>query len=168
MAKTRKKMTEATTLSAGKRRPRAMPAKAAVQVTPEIPSKAATAFAGRLLGGLGTRYTIVDAETGEKTKIDATVKSLIERLLADIAAGHAVSIVPHAQELSTFEAAAILNVSRPHVIKLIDKGELPHHMAGTHRRILLKDVLAYKAKMKGDTREALSEMTRLSQEYGLY
>ena len=165
---TRKKLTEVITPATGKRQPRTTPAKAAIQLTPEIPSKAATAFAGRLLDGLGTRYTIVDAETGEKTRIDATVKSLIERLLADIAAGHAVSIVPHAQELSTFEVAAILNVSRPHVIKLIDKGELPHHMAGTHRRILLKDVLAYKAKMKGDTREALSEMTRLSQEYGLY
>jgi excisionase family DNA binding protein len=168
MAKARKTTTEMTTAAAGRRRPGAASAKASVQLTPEIPSKAATAFAGRLLGGLGTRYTIVDAETGEKTKIDASVKALIERLLADIAAGHAVSIVPHAQELSTFEAAAILNVSRPHVIKLIEKGELPHHMAGTHRRILLKDVLAYKAKMKGDTREALSELTRLSQEYGLY
>jgi excisionase family DNA binding protein len=134
---------------------------------PVMPSPETAAFAARLLSDFG-RHVLLDTETGRRTKLDETVFLLLRRLLTDLAAGNAVSIIPHARELSTFQAAAILGVSRPFVIGLIEKGELAAHRVGTHRRIRMSDLLAYKAKAAATTDAALSELTRLSQDYGLY
>ena len=134
---------------------------------PVMPSPETAAFATRLLRDFG-RTVLLDTETGKRTKIDETVFLLVQRLLTDLAAGNAVSIIPHNHELSTFQAADLLGVSRPYVIGLIEKGELPAHRVGTHRRIRMSDLLDYKAKAAATTDAALSELTRLSQDYGLY
>ena len=69
--------------------------------------------------------------------------------------------------MSTTEAAALLGVSRPHVVKLVETGLLPHRMAGTHRRILLEDVLAYK-KRRDAGHASLDELARETEALGLY
>ena len=111
---------------------------------------------------------IKDAKTGAETKIDATVAALIERLLTEIAAGHAVTIVQADRDLTTFEAADILGVSRPYLIRLIEKGDIPCHRVGTHRRIRSADLLAYKAKFDKVRDDALAEITRMAQAHGEY
>lgn len=58
----------------------------------------------------------------------------------------------------------MLNVSRPHVVKLLEKGELPYHKVGTHRRIFLKDLEDYKAKMDKKRRKLLEELAKQAQE----
>lgn len=62
----------------------------------------------------------------------------------------------------------MLNMSRPYLVQLLDGGQIPFSKTGTHRRIRLDDVLAYKERKKSERRASLSELTRLSQEFGLY
>jgi excisionase family DNA binding protein len=71
-------------------------------------------------------------------------------------------------QVTTTQAAEILNVSRPYLARLLDEGAIPYHRVGTHRRILLEDLLAYKSQRKQERKEGLQKLADLSQEYGLY
>ena len=93
--------------------------------------------------------------------------ALLRTMLKEMAAGRAVTVVPIDAEITTGEVAELLHVSRPFVVGLIDKGELPARMAGAHRRVRLADVLAYKRNSKALARTALKEMVAISQELGL-
>jgi len=106
---------------------------------------------------------------GEKdhVKIPASAFHFLSTILEHMAAGKAVSIIPADAEITTQQAADMLNVSRPHVVKLLEEGELPFHKVGTHRRIKLKDLEAYRASMEKEREEALTELTRISQELDL-
>src|SRR5260370_17218045 len=72
--------------------------------------------------------------------------SFLLRLLADLRAGHSVTILQSGHELTTVEASKILGVSRQFLIQLLEKGEIPFHLVGTHRRMYVRDVIPYKAK----------------------
>ena len=85
-------------------------------------------------------------------------------LLAEIAQGNAVTVVPTHAELTTQEAANILNVSRPHLIKLLEEGTIAFTRVGSHRRIRIQDLLAYKAERDERSRQAMDELTRQAQE----
>lgn len=93
--------------------------------------------------------------------------ALLRDLLADMAQGHAITIVPTHAELTTQEAANLLNVSRPHVIKLLEAGDIPFTKTGTHRRVRYKDVMAYKQEQLGRSHELLSELAGQAQEDGM-
>ena len=111
----------------------------------------------------------INAAGRELTTLD--LPPVVTRLLMDIlketAAGNAVSLVRVEAEITTHQAATILNVSRPYLIGMIDKGLLPARMVGNQRRLPLRDVLAYKAENRAKRRETLREMTALDQELGL-
>lgn len=70
--------------------------------------------------------------------------------------------------VSAVEAANLLRVSRPHLVRLLDKGEIPYRMIGSHRHIRREDVLAYKQRRHEQNLKLLDEMTALGQELGLY
>jgi excisionase family DNA binding protein len=78
-----------------------------------------------------------------------------------------VSVIPHIAELTTRQAADFLKVSRPHLVGLIDKGEIAHRMVGTHRRILVSDLIAYKAKSDKARRAAIAAIVAEAQEHKL-
>lgn len=98
---------------------------------------------------------------------EAVARPLLN-LLLDLAEGRAVSIADADEELTTREAADLLNVSRPHFTQLLKEGKIPSHKVGTHHRVYRRDVLAYKSKRREEAEEAMQELTRLSQELGLY
>ena len=93
--------------------------------------------------------------------------ALLLEVLGQMAAGNAVTVVPVHAELTARQAAQILNVSRPYLIGLLDAGKIPHRRVGTHRRIRLTDLMAYKKQDDARRDEALAELTRQSQELGL-
>ena len=84
-----------------------------------------------------------------------------------LAQGTAVLVVPLYRELTTQEAADLLNVSRPHLVKLVERGEIPHHMAGSHRRIYAEDLMRYREVRDVRRRKALQDLTRESARLGL-
>jgi excisionase family DNA binding protein len=93
---------------------------------------------------------------------------LLLAILRQVASGNAVSIAPLRKELTTYEAAELLNVSRPFVIGLLEKGEIPFRKVGTHRRIPLSALLEYKRKTDAIRDEALDFLTEQAQELKLY
>ncbi len=111
----------------------------------------------------------IHAAGRELTALD--LPPVVTRLLMDIlretAAGKAVSLVTVEAEITTQQAADLLNVSRPYLVGLIDKGALPARMVGNQRRLPLQDVLAYKAENRAKRHKILDEMAALDQELGL-
>ncbi len=87
--------------------------------------------------------------------------------MSEMARGNAISLMPIHHELSTQDAANILNVSRPHLVSLLEKKELPFRKVGSHRRVLAKDVFEYKARIDQQRLATLDELTALSQELGM-
>lgn len=103
----------------------------------------------------------------ESVKLPEGVTRLLLNLLEETGQGNAVTPIPIHVELTTQEAADLLNVSRPHLVKLLDQGEIPYHKVGTHRCIHAQDALAYKEQRQEKRKEVLDEMTRLDQGTGL-
>ncbi len=101
------------------------------------------------------------------TAVPAKVFELILEILGQMANGNMVTVVPIHAELTTQQAADILNVSRPYVVKLIEDGHLPAKKVGTHRRIRMSDLIIYKKYDDKERREVLRELTREAQELGL-
>ncbi len=86
--------------------------------------------------------------------------SFLLRLLADLRAGHSVTILQNRHELTTVEASKILGVSRQYLIQLLEKGEIPFHLVGTHRRIYVRDILAFKSKRDTGRRKTLDDLAK--------
>ena len=105
-----------------------------------------------------------DKEQGEIVEIPAVALRLLVSILDEIADGNSVTLVPSRAELTTQQAAGFLNVSRPHLVRLLEAGAIPFHKAGTHRRVRFQDMLAYKAQADKDRHGALQELAALSQE----
>lgn len=136
----------------------------------ELARETARLLAPQLAKANGTvQLQFVDREGGsEAVTIPATAVRLLVTILAQMASGNAVRLIPHHAELTTQEAAELLNVSRPYLVRLLDEGRMPFRKVGTHRRVLFEDLMAYKAEHRRARGTALDDLTRLSQELGLY
>lgn len=114
------------------------------------------------------RIELVDqAQQREVVEVPTFALRLLGDILSELALGNAVQIVPIHAELTTQEAADLLNVSRPHLVKLLDAGELPHTKIGSHRRVKFADLMVYKAQRDQTSRAALNELTSQAQELGM-
>ena len=91
------------------------------------------------------------------------VLQILLDVLAEMAKGNAIGLMPMNQELSTQEAATLLNVSRPFLVGLLEKGEIAFRKVGAHRRVYLSDVMAYKENVDQQRRQTLDQLAALSQ-----
>lgn len=110
---------------------------------------------------------LVDAH-GDTVDVPAELVGVLMAIVRHLKAGHGVTVASLQAELTTVEAAELLNMSRPHLIKLVEGGALPFRMVGTHRRLRLVDVLAYRDRQDAAARGALEELTRQAEDLGLY
>jgi excisionase family DNA binding protein len=108
------------------------------------------------------RIEFVD-EQGAQVVLPASALELLKSILVQMAQGNAMTLMPIHAELTTQQAADILNVSRPYLVKLLETGEIPFVKKGTHRRVLFKDIETYKAKIDEQRMEALDELTAQAQ-----
>ncbi|MFN0168798.1 MAG: helix-turn-helix domain-containing protein [Bryobacteraceae bacterium] len=105
---------------------------------------------------------------GRTRSLPVSLYEFLVKLIADLCEGQSVAIVQNDAQLTTVEGARMLGVSRQFLIKLLERGDIPHHMVGTHRRIYVRDLLAYKAKRDSSRRKILDDLTRAEAEDGLY
>jgi len=110
---------------------------------------------------------VVDDGAGEVLAVPRAALDLLARILAYMAAGQGVSVVPSHAELTTQQAADLLNVSRPFLIGLLEAGEIEHRKVGKHRRVTASSLLDYLRADDQRRRQAADELTTLTQQMGL-
>jgi excisionase family DNA binding protein len=114
------------------------------------------------------RISIVGEDDKTHTiELPTSAMTLLVDILGELAVGNAVQIVPVQAELTTQEAANILNVSRPHMVKLLEQGHLPFHKIGRHRRILFADLMKYKQKREHESLDAMQALADQAQDLGM-
>jgi excisionase family DNA binding protein len=110
---------------------------------------------------------LVRGSNGHTERLPLGIAHMIASMLEELAQGHTVAVVSEAEEVTTSTAAELLGVSRPHLVKLVDSGVLPGRMAGTHRRVRLTDLLAYKRRT-ARTNAILDDLAAETAALGLY
>lgn len=132
--------------------------------------KLARASAGELSRLLGENPDVDRAQVkldGHDLILPRQALSLLRDMLTEMAQGNAVTVVPTHAELTTQEAANLLNVSRPHLVKLLETQVIPFTKTGTHRRIRYQSLMEYKQKRDEESRSALDELANIAQEHDM-
>ena len=116
-----------------------------------------------------THVQLVSEEPDGMTSIvvPSVAFGLLVEILAELANGNAVTVAPVYAELTTQQAADLLNVSRPYLVKLLDQREIPYRRVGNRRKVLLSDLLDYKRRDEAIRRDIADELTREAQDIGL-
>jgi len=117
---------------------------------------------------LGTATLV--APDGQRLPIPASIYHVLRQIVPLMARGETIGLVPLHKELTTQDAADLLNMSRPSLIKILDAGQIPYSRPGQrgHRRVRFVDVMQYKQQRDAARRTALVEMAAIGQEYGAY
>lgn len=139
----------------------------------QLPPSAQDAAIARVSGQLLSRYArqklpltlrVTDAEQDRPIELPAGAVSLLMDILEAMAAGRGITLMPENAELTTVQAADVLNVSRPFLIKLLDEGAIPHRKVGKHRRIRMEDVMVYKTAIDREREAVLDQLVSEAQE----
>ncbi|WP_283179915.1 excisionase family DNA-binding protein [Gemmobacter sp. 24YEA27] len=138
----------------------------------QLPPSAQDAAIARVSGQVLSRYArqkrpltlrVTDAEQERPLELPAGAVALLMDILEAMAAGRGVTLMPENAELTTVQAAEVLNVSRPFLIKLLDEAAIPHRKVGKHRRIRMEDVMAYKAAIDREREAVLDQLVSEAQ-----
>ncbi len=114
-----------------------------------------------------TLLSMLNDTTQETITIPKEALSLLVEILTEMGKGNGVEIVPIKKELTTSEAASILNVSRTYLVELLDTGQIPFHQVGSRRRLLLEDVMNYKNQIDVKREQTLAELAAQAQELNM-
>ena len=147
-----------------------MPSSSHAAFDPVIPTPELTQTSRNLLHDMPkdrVGFGLTNPKTGENIELPPEVCTIICEVLTALSQNQAVTVMPTDMELTTNQAAEILNVSRGFVIKLIDEHKMPARMVGSHRRVRLQDALNYRDAMKTYADKALDELAQLDSELGL-
>lgn len=148
-------------------------ARAGAALTPSPHDIEVAAASTRMLGPLseakGDLQLTVTGEDGVTGQlcVPASALHLLFAALAEMACGNPVTLLPLNTELTTQQAADILNVSRPYLVGLLERGDMPFRKVGVQRRVQVRDVMTYKVRSDIDRRTALTELAQLGQEVGI-
>lgn len=128
-------------------------------------SQAAAIFAKALEGKPRGPLQVSRGGSDDLVELPPSIAEMVVDLLSHIARGEMVALVSPEAELTTQQAADLLNVSRPHLTKLLEANEIPFHRVGSHRRVHARDLFAFKARRDARRATALKELQRLGQDY---
>jgi excisionase family DNA binding protein len=123
--------------------------------------------AAKTIKRTGTFIQIKVKGENEFLKIPSKALSLLVTILSNMAEGKSITLIPSDTVLSTQQAADFLNVSRPHLVKLLEDGHIPFKKAGTHRRVELNDLIAYKKKQDENRDDKLNFLAKQAQDLDL-
>lgn len=134
-------------------------------VTPSTSDSKLAQISGRSLSPyMDQNLKVRLAETDEEIELPASAVRLLVELLSAMAEGKSVTLMPVHAELTTQQAADLLGVSRPFLIKQLENDVVPYRKVGTHRRILFSDLMTYKHDIDSKRRESLDELAVQAQE----
>jgi excisionase family DNA binding protein len=111
---------------------------------------------------------VLVAPDGQEIRLDSGVYEILAHVLEQLTDGKAIRVVVYRKDLTTQQAAGMLNISRQYLIRLLDRDEIPYTRVGSHRRLRVDDVLAYRQRRDAVRHAALNDLTRASQEMGDY
>ena len=113
------------------------------------------------------RAKLIFQDTKNSLELPDKAVSLLKEILLFMSEGKGITLIPTDVELSTQEAADILQVSRPHVVKLLEEGKIPYHKSGSHRRISQQDLTTYELALKSTRKASLDYLAKQAQEENL-
>ncbi len=113
------------------------------------------------------RFRLIGSRGGKTVEVPASAARMLVRILEEMARGNATALIPVQAELTTQEAADMLNISRPSLIQLLDEGKVGFRKVGTHRRVRFASAMAYKRRADAERKTALAELAAYDQELGL-
>ena len=141
-----------------------------IDLSPTEVSRDELAALAEVAGGLSIenrpRASLLNAN-GTVVPLPGPICELLASVVDLLSAGTGVSVVPVTSELTTTQVATLLNVSRPHVVSLLENGKIPFHRVGTHRRVLAVDAVAYRELQRRAAEKALAEFHRIGAELNL-
>ena len=129
--------------------------------------KTSRSLAPRIRSKAPLSFRVGDAAQEETLQLPAPAVKMLVRILEEMARGNAVTLIPVHAELTTQEAADMLNISRPSLIQLLDEGKMEYRKVGTHRRIRFDALMAFKRQADAERRAALAELAAYDQEIGI-
>jgi len=124
-------------------------------------------LASRSRSTIPLNLRVVGSRNEDTLRIPASAVKMLVRILEEMALGNAVTLIPVHAELTTQEAADMLNVSRPSLIQLLDEGKMEYRKVGTHRRVRFESLMSYKRHTDAERRAALAELAAYDQEIGI-
>lgn len=136
-------------------------------VVPDETDSELAATASRELARAAKASITVRLEDGTDLLLPKLVTPLLIKMLTEMAQGNPVTLIPLHAELTTQEAANLLNVSRPYLNKILDRGEVKFHKVGTHRRIRFSDLEEYRQKKEAERQALMDELAAEAQELGM-
>ncbi|MEV6604348.1 helix-turn-helix domain-containing protein [Kutzneria sp. NPDC051319] len=132
-------------------------------VLPPAPNHARDALdklAAVLTAQQGQGHAALVGPGGDRIELPAEVYEALRQVVAALKGGYAITLAPHTTKLTTQQAADLLNISRPTLVGILERGEIAFEKVGRHRRVMLSDVLEYQQRAKQKRQETLREMTQ--------
>jgi excisionase family DNA binding protein len=139
-----------------------------VRVAAEDDERPAIARVDQLLNGPHTKSAELVGPNGERITLPASLYEILRRTVHMLAQGEAVAIASAHKLLTTNEVADLLNVSRPYLMQLLARGDIPFTMVGTHHRITFGDAMEYKQRRDAKRRDGLTRLAQMTEQLGLY